>query len=98
MSKTTYTASDKEREMDFIIQFAKTRDFFFESNREQLRCLWIAYCLHNNYSPDTWSYDQNLYPVWEEMEKNPSCPWTNDDEEGTDGFTLFDLYMGDPLC
>lgn len=98
MNEATNTASDRERELNFIIQFAKTGDFFFESTREQLRCLWVAHCLHNNYEPDTRNYDQDLDPIWTELRQNSSCPWENDEEEDTDGFTLFDLFMGDPLC
>ncbi len=33
----------------------------------QLRCLWTAYCFHQNMMVDTFSYDNELEQVWNDM-------------------------------
>ena len=33
----------------------------------QLRCLWTAYCFHQNMTVDTFTYDSELKQVWNEM-------------------------------
>lgn len=79
-------------EMAFMLSFARLEDFFYEVNRKQLRSLWTAYCIRNNYEPDTRRYDNDINWIWQSLQENSSCPW-HDDEEGVIGFELFDLYM-----
>ena len=33
----------------------------------QLRCLWTAYCFHQDMTVDTFTYDNELKQIWREM-------------------------------
>lgn len=84
-------------EFEFILDFARDGDFGYDVCCRQLRSLWTAYCLHNNMECDTRVYDNDIRDVYNVLEKNASCPWGDDDEEGIIGFELFDMYMGEEL-
>jgi len=85
--------SSFEDEFQYILEFAKKEDFFFAATQKQLKSLWTAICLHNNYECDTAAYDIRILRIWEVLSKNKSCPWKNDEEEGIGGFDLFDNFM-----
>ena len=82
----------EQSEMAFMLSFARQEDFFFEVTRKQLRSLWTAYCIRHDYEIDTREYDNDLHWIWQAMQENTSCPWS-DDEDGITGYDLFDNYM-----
>ena len=65
---------------------------------EQLLCLWTAYCLNHNLSPDTSSYDQDIMKVYSKLyEKYPTIfVWRPEDmdEDEKSMFDHFDHFMG----
>lgn len=84
-------------EFEFILDFAKKMDFYFQAARQQLRSLWTAYCLHNDMECDTKDYDNDIRTIYNVVSKNDSCQWVDNEEEGINGFDLFDLFMGEEL-
>lgn len=86
-----------DAELQFIFDFITVADFGYASECNQLRSLWTAYCLHTDMVCDTKEYDNTILSIWGAVEKNTSCPWEDDEEEGTVGFELFDMYMGEEL-
>lgn len=89
---------DMPQELRYIVEFVKDTDFDYDVCRKQLRSLWTAYCLHSDYECDTAGYDSDLLIIWNALEKNTSCPWNDDEEEGIIGFELFDSYMCEEVC
>lgn len=75
--KIMMTEAERKRELDYIIEFAKTANFAEEHVAEQLCSLFTAYCLHSDYAHNTrlHNYDLDIYAIWNETENNPSCPW-----------------------
>lgn len=84
-------------ELQFIFDFITVADFGYATECCQLRSLWTAYCLHTDMVCDTKEYDNAILTIWSAVEKNTSCPWEDDEEEGIIGFELFDMYMGEEL-
>ena len=39
-----------------------------ELQLNQLRCLWTAYCFHQNMEVDTFGYDTELKQLWREID------------------------------
>ena len=37
--------------------------------KQQVRALWTAYCLHQDYEVDTYVYDENLLTIWKAITK-----------------------------
>lgn len=60
------------KDLDFIIAFAKESPLRFTIVREQLRSLWTAYCLHKDLEPDTQRCNRELALVQGAL--NKSCP------------------------
>lgn len=76
-----------EAEMAYMQLFAKEAYFENEVERKQLRCLWTAYCCHQDIDVDTLRYDIDLEKVYgatlEAADETPD--WKNIDE--------FDSFM-----
>ena len=92
-------------EWDCIKRFAQSEDFGGEHNfspnadqmlaREQLRCLWTAYCILYDLEPDTRGYDQRIAELWDAVISNRELVGSRDE---FDDETCFDLWMGAMLC
>lgn len=84
-------------EFKYILEFAEVAEFYFEVCRQQLRCLWTAYCIHSNYDCDTGAYDSDLTQIWQALAErddifnDDSNPWHNIN------FEEFDMFMGELL-
>ncbi len=69
---------------------------------KQLLCLWTAYCLKYNLTPDTSNYDTQIMKMYSKLhDKYPKIfDWRPDDmdEDEKSFFDLFDLYMGQHLA
>ena len=50
----------REAEMEYLKEFARQGCFDEELSRDQLRCLWTAYCLHHGLDADTSGYDNDM--------------------------------------
>lgn len=96
-NKTPQNKNLVEIEFAYILDFAKTTDFYYEVTRDQLRSLWTAYCIHCKYECDTYSYDTQLSQIWDVISKREGvksdeiCPWSDGN------FDLFDMFMGELL-
>ena len=55
---------DKQKELDFMLHFAREAFLDEEVCADQLRSLWTAYCLHHGLDADTKAYDDDLMEVW----------------------------------
>lgn len=74
-------------ELKYLKKFAEQSYLGVAVFREQLRCLWTAYCLHNCWDCDTSTYDNDLLALWQSVAEN------GPDTEDWDDFDSFDLYM-----
>lgn len=54
----------REAEMKYLKEFVRQGCFDVELIRDQLRCLWTAYCLHHGLDADTSGYDNDLKDLW----------------------------------
>ena len=54
----------REAEMKYLKEFIRQSCFDEETSRDQLRCLWTAYCLHHRLDADTSGYDNDLLELW----------------------------------
>ena len=55
-------------ELNYMKSFAKDiKNWADRLQLDQLRCLWTAYCFHQNMEVDTYSYDNELKQIWQEM-------------------------------
>lgn len=66
---------DEQKEFDFILNFinqniASKVDFDNLLLIQQLRSIWSAYCLHQNYDVDTAKYDDRMLKIWSAIEEN----------------------------
>lgn len=91
-------------EWDCIKRFAETEHFGEPGEaigagellaREQLRCLWTAYCILYDIEPDTKYYDVGINEIWNAVISNRKLVSSND---VFDDFECFDLWMGAMLC
>lgn len=71
----------REAEMEYLKEFARQGCFDEELSRDQLRCLWTAYCLHHGLDADTSGYDNDLKKLWNTMaEDEPeTADWSDYD-------------------
>ena len=79
-----------EAEFKYLLDFAKGADFFFRSQRVQLRSLWTAYCFHANMDADTRAYDRDLLEIWNNLPADRG-------EDSGDEFTTFEKF-DDFMC
>ena len=54
----------REAEMKYLKEFVRQGCFDVDIIRDQLRCLWTAYCLHHGLDADTSGYDNDLKDLW----------------------------------
>ncbi len=76
----------REAEMKYLKEFTRQSCFDVEVNRDQLRCLWTAYCLHHGLDADTSVYDNDLLELWNIMveDESETADWS--DFDGFDNF------------
>ena len=56
------------RELDYVRSFARGVESWTDHLQlYQLRCLWTAYCFHQDMEVDTFSYDNELMQIWQNM-------------------------------
>ena len=56
------------RELDYVRSFARGVESWTDHIQlYQLRCLWTAYCFHQDMEVDTFSYDNELMQIWQSM-------------------------------
>ena len=77
----------QEAEMEYLKEFVRQGCFDEEPVRDQLRCLWTAYCLHHGLDADTSGYDSGLLDLWDTMaeEEAETADWSDYDS--------FDSFM-----
>lgn len=75
----------REAEMEYLKEFARQGCFDEELGRDQLRCLWTAYCFHHGLTVDTSGYDNDLADLWGVMaEDEPeTADWSDKDSFGS---------------
>lgn len=69
-------------ELEYIKAFAKESHFDEDLCRDQLRCLWTAYCFRHNLDVDTAQHDTDLMSVWEVVDEPDCCDWHDFDTFG----------------
>ena len=76
----------KAVERKFMFAFAYEAPLDLEICRNQLRCLWTAYCLHFDLNVDTRAYDTILRELYDKMSyfNHEMAEWT---------FESFDWFM-----
>lgn len=79
---------NRRAEFEFLLKFAEESFIGEEVASEQLRSLWVAYCLHHDLDVDTRGYDEDLRELWNSVSK----------EEGdTQNWSDLDSF-GDFMC
>ena len=81
------TVAFEQNELELVRRFAREQTLDTEFGREQLRCQWTAYCLHNELEVDTREYDQALMELWEAVSATETGP------AGWNRFSDFDGFM-----
>ena len=77
----------REAEMKYLKEFTRQNCFDGETIRDQLRCLWTAYCIHYGLDVDTLGYDNDLFALWDTLvEGEPET-------EGWRDYDSFDNFM-----
>lgn len=71
----------REAEMEYLKEFVRQGCFDEEISRDQLRCLWTAYCLHHRLDADTSGYDSDLLALWNTVaeEEAETADWSGYD-------------------
>lgn len=77
----------RKAEMDYLKEFARQGCFDEELSRDQLRCLWTAYCFHQRLDVDTSGYDSGLLDLWDTMAEEEA------EKAGWSDYDSFDNFM-----
>ena len=77
----------REAEMKYLKEFTRQNCFDGETIRDQLRCLWTAYCFHHGLDVDTLGYDNDLFGLWDTLVEEES------ETEGWRDYDSFDNFM-----
>lgn len=78
-------------ELEYILEFAKERSFNGDAvEREQLRVLWTAYCLHHNIDCDTEMWGSHINQLWEAVIDGVDIGGSSDELHD---LSTFDEYM-----
>lgn len=77
----------REAEMEYLKEFARQGCFDEELGRDQLRCLWTAYCFHQRLDVDTSGYDSGLLDLWDTMAEEEA------EKAGWSDYDSFDNFM-----
>ena len=73
-----YIDNSYQEEFDYILEQIESSDSLDEMVvMQQLRCLWTAYCFHNNLDVDTAGYDNRMMEMWNVMQENESAPYSS---------------------
>ena len=65
-------------EFDFILECLESSEDLDELVvMQQLRCLWTAYCIHQEIDVDTNEYDRKMEKMWNVMQENASAPYSS---------------------
>ncbi len=56
----------------YLKAFVEQSDFSRDSYGNQLRCLWTAYCFHQDMTVDTKPYDNDLLELWNAIHSEKS--------------------------
>nr|WP_300815696.1 hypothetical protein [uncultured Acetatifactor sp.] len=77
----------REAEMEYLKEFVRQCCFDEEPARDQLRCLWTAYCFHHGLTVDTSGYDNDLADLLNVMaeEEPETADWS--------GYGSFDGFL-----
>ncbi len=76
----------REAEMKYLKEFARQGCFDEEASRDQLRCLWTAYCFHHRLDADTSGYDNDLFDLWNTVAEDEAETADWSDYESFDNF------------
>ena len=69
---------DEQSEYEYILECIESSEDLDEMIvMQQLRCLWTAYCLHQNLDVDTAEYDNRMMEMWNVMQENESAPYSS---------------------
>ncbi len=69
---------DEQSEYEYILEYIESSDNLDEMVvMQQLRCLWTAYCLHQDLDVDTAKYDSRMVDMWNVMQENESAPYSS---------------------
>lgn len=79
--------SPKEKEFQYIVQFAMGACFDQELCCDQMRALWTAYCFHHNLTVDTQAYDYDAQRLWQAVRE------TEEDTTFWGDFESFDSFL-----
>lgn len=66
----------REAEMKYLKEFIRQSCFDEETSRDQLRCLWTAYCLHHGLDADTSGYEMTCSNCGTPRRKTSLKRWT----------------------
>ena len=77
----------REAEMEYLKEFVRKGWFDEELARDQLRCLWTAYCFHQRLDVDTSGYDSGLLDLWDTMAEEEA------EKAGWSDYDSFDNFM-----
>ena len=71
----------REAEMEYLKEFVRQGCFDEELIRDQLRCLWKAYCLHHGLDAETSVYDNDLLELWDATAEDEAetADWSDHD-------------------
>lgn len=76
----------KEYELEYIKEFVTEYRFDDTISRDQLCCLWTAYCLHFDQEVDTAEYDSTLMELWNSVAESDSVTSDWNDYESFNNF------------
>lgn len=80
-------------QIEKILQFAKTNDFFFEKTKRQLRSLWTTHCIYTDMDVDTKEYDDLLLSIWD------AIPYSEKEQYSDfENYQIFNIFMSAELC
>ena len=93
---------DKYSEFMYILDYIEESEFWGETARDQLLCLWTAYCLHWHIDCDTDEYDRGIQEIYQALHGNECCNHNSNinmvyltcaDVTDASDFDIFDMCM-----
>lgn len=84
--ETLQSTISRKIELKYLKDFVQQSSFEDKNSRDQLRCLWTAYCFHQNLDVDTSGYDNDLLELWSLMldKEHKTADW--EDIDSYEGF------------
>ena len=85
MLETLEHTISRDAELQYLKEFARQQSFDEDLSRDQLRCLWTAYCFHHRLDADTSGYDYDLMDVWNTVAETEAetADWSSYDSFAT---------------